>query len=176
MVIHLYIFQFGEECDGLLRPLSRTLRVYCPDREEEYRMGNSVTKEQGAGRSSGRLPPSESVGTASDSHSPDPRPPAPPSSFYNARSGRGSRPDLSVLLGIGSSSDRDAPGPETRRETKQEREARRAEKERVARLKERERSMREEHVDGGYLVTQGVYTGTEDFNKGIVRHLMVPLL
>jgi hypothetical protein len=47
------------------------------------------------------------------------------------------------------------------------------EKERVARIKERERSMREEHVDGGYLVTQGVYTGTEDFNKAIVRQLMV---
>jgi hypothetical protein len=35
--------------------------------------------------------------------------------------------------------------------------------------------MREEHVDGGYLVTQGVYTGTEDFNKAIVRQLMVTL-
>lgn len=33
--------------------------------------------------------------------------------------------------------------------------------------------MREEHVDGGYLVTQGVYTGTEDFNKAVVRQLMV---
>ena len=29
--------------------------------------------------------------------------------------------------------------------------------------------MREEHVDGGYMVTQGVYTGTEDYSKGIVR-------
>jgi hypothetical protein len=62
---------------------------------------------------------------------------------------------------------------EHRRETKQEREARRLEKERVARLKERERSMKEEHVDGGYLVTQGVYVGTEDFNKAVVRQLMV---
>ena len=50
---------------------------------------------------------------------------------------------------------------------------RKAEKERVAREKERERSMREEHVDGGYLVTQGVYIGTEDYNKGVVRQLMV---
>jgi hypothetical protein len=33
--------------------------------------------------------------------------------------------------------------------------------------------MREESVDGGYLVTQGVYTGIEDYNKAIVRHLMV---
>lgn len=62
---------------------------------------------------------------------------------------------------------------ETRRETKQEREARKLEKERVAREKERERSMREENVDGGYLVTQGVYTGIEDYNKGVVRQLMV---
>lgn len=54
-----------------------------------------------------------------------------------------------------------------------EREARKAEKERTTRLKERERSMKEENVDGGYLVTQGVYVGTEDFNKGIVRQLMV---
>lgn len=35
--------------------------------------------------------------------------------------------------------------------------------------------MREEHVDGGYLVTQGVYVGTEDFNKAVVRQLMVIL-
>lgn len=33
--------------------------------------------------------------------------------------------------------------------------------------------MKTEHVDGGYLVTQGVYVGTEDFNKPIVRQLMV---
>ena len=67
----------------------------------------------------------------------------------------------------------ETPTLETRRASKQEREARRLEIERVAREKERERSMREEHVDGGYLVTQGVYTGIEDYNKGIVRQLMV---
>ncbi|KAL3475331.1 hypothetical protein BJX99DRAFT_159201 [Aspergillus californicus] len=90
-----------------------------------------------------------------------------------SRSHRSSRPDLSIL-GIGGNSDRDvATILEHRRETKQEREARRLEKERAARLKEREMSMREEHVDGGYLVTQGVYTGTEDFNKAIVRQLMI---
>ena len=33
--------------------------------------------------------------------------------------------------------------------------------------------MRDESVDGGYLVTQGVYTGTEDFSKATVRQLMV---
>ena len=70
--------------------------------------------------------------------------------------------------------DREAqPAPERPRETKQEREARKTEKERQARVKERERSMREEGVDGGYLVTLGVYTGTEDFNKGVVRQLQV---
>ena len=31
-------------------------------------------------------------------------------------------------------------------------------------------------MDGGYLVTQGVYVGTEDFNKAVVRRLMVILL
>ncbi|KNG83084.1 protein sip5 [Aspergillus nomiae NRRL 13137] len=89
-----------------------------------------------------------------------------------SRSTRGSRPDLSIL-GIGGSSERDVATLEHRRETKQEREARRLERERVARVKERERSMREEHVDGGYLVTQGVYTGTEDFSKAMVRQLMI---
>lgn len=89
---------------------------------------------------------------------------------YSTRNHRGSRPDLS-FLGIGSNSSNNDP-PE-RRETKQEREARKLEKERVARAKERERSIREEHVDGGFLVTMGVYTGPEDFNKAIVRQLMV---
>ncbi|KAJ5986862.1 hypothetical protein N7451_011227 [Penicillium sp. IBT 35674x] len=93
--------------------------------------------------------------------------------YQSSRSGRSSRPDLS-LLGIGSGHhDRDMAALEHRRETKQEREARRLEKERAARVKERERSMKEEHVDGGYLVTQGVYVGTEDFNKAVVRQLMI---
>lgn len=89
-----------------------------------------------------------------------------------SRSGRANGPDLS-LLGFGPSPEREMAVLEHRRETRQEREARRLEKERVARVKERERSMREEHVDGGYLVTQGVYVGTEDFNKAVVRQLMV---
>ena len=87
--------------------------------------------------------------------------------------GRGSRPDLTSLLGIRSGPPPDLPSLETRRASKQEREARKLELERAARVKERERSMKEEHVDGGYLVTQGVYTGIEDYNKGIVRQLMV---
>lgn len=87
---------------------------------------------------------------------------------------RSSRHDL-LFLGLGANSERDTANVETRRETKQEREARKLEKERAARLLERERSMREEHVDGGYLVTQGVYVGIEDYNKMIVRQLMVRL-
>ena len=102
-------------------------------------------------------------------------PPPPAHPIYSSRTGRGSRPDLSALLGIssGNHTEREVTGLETRRETKQEREIRKAEKERIARERERERSMREEHVDGGYLVTQGVYTGTEDYNKSVVRQLMV---
>ena len=90
---------------------------------------------------------------------------------FTSRGARGSRPDLAFL---GLARDRDqAAAPERPRETKQEREARKVEKERQARLKEREKSLREEHVDGGYLVTLGTYTGPEDFNKGIVRQLQV---
>ncbi|KAF2872190.1 hypothetical protein BDV95DRAFT_628588 [Massariosphaeria phaeospora] len=90
---------------------------------------------------------------------------------YGSRSGRGSRPDLS-FLGIGGSSERD-PALEPRRETKAEREARKLEKERALRDLERERSIRDEGVDGGYLVTLGVYTGPEDFSKPVVRQLQV---
>ncbi|KAK2741571.1 SNF1-interacting protein [Myotisia sp. PD_48] len=91
----------------------------------------------------------------------------------SSRQLRGSRPDLS-FLGLGSHNNGgDTPTIEHRRETKQERDARKREKERAARLKERERSMKEEHVDGGYLVTQGVYVGVEDFSKAIVRQLMI---
>ncbi|QSS62677.1 C2H2 zinc finger domain-containing protein [Histoplasma capsulatum] len=88
----------------------------------------------------------------------------------SSRHFRGSRPDLS-FLGIGPAVDRDS--FVERKETKQERDARRLARERAARIKERERSMKEEHVDGGYLVTQGVYTGVEDFNKAVVRQLMI---
>jgi hypothetical protein len=83
-----------------------------------------------------------------------------------------SRPDLSPL-GLSSSSSRPHDAPFERRETRQEREARKLEKERAARIKERERSMKEEHVDGGYLVTMGIYTAPEDFNKQVVRQLQV---
>ncbi|KAI1166659.1 hypothetical protein F5B18DRAFT_26154 [Nemania serpens] len=88
---------------------------------------------------------------------------------------RPSRPDLSPfgIAVTGASSSRQQDVPFERRETKQEREARKLEKERVARIKERERSMKEEHVDGGYLVTMGIYTAPEDFNKPAVRQLQI---
>ncbi|KAK2797335.1 hypothetical protein FQN50_009230 [Emmonsiellopsis sp. PD_5] len=140
-------------------------------------MGNTATKEARSslgpsGRhghmrgSSGSAVDSASHGRQQQSEHPSEHPYSGGSSSRH----RGSRPDLS-FLGIGPSSERSAPSE--RRETKHEREARRLERERAARLKERERSMREEHVDGGYLVTQGVYTGIEDFNKPIVRQLMI---
>ncbi|KAK6586301.1 hypothetical protein PZA11_001358 [Diplocarpon coronariae] len=127
-------------------------------------MGNSSTKEA---RSSDSTPPNAlrhpdsggASGTSADRSARE----------YSSRGNRGSRPDLS-FLGIGSSSQNDVP---ERRETKQEREARKLEKEKVARIKERERSLKEEHIDGGFLVTMGVYTGPEDFNKVIVRQLMI---
>ncbi|EAS33405.3 protein SIP5 [Coccidioides immitis RS] len=86
----------------------------------------------------------------------------------SSRALRGGRSDF-ALLGLGAERE----PVEHRRETRQEREARKREKENAARIKERQRSMKEEHVDGGYLVTQGVYVGTEDFNKAIVRQLMI---
>ncbi|OJD16506.1 protein SIP5 [Emergomyces pasteurianus Ep9510] len=138
-------------------------------------MGNTSTKEarpsvgtsgrNGQGRDS--LAGAVTLGGQSHLHNPS-------ENLYpggSSRHLRGSRPDLS-FLGIGPAFERDGSVAE-RKETKQERDARRLARERAARIKERERSMREEHVDGGYLVTQGVYTGTEDFNKGVVRQLMI---
>lgn len=90
------------------------------------------------------------------------------------RSRRASRPDIGIGLSFGgSSSSRHQDAPFEHRETKQEKEARRLERERVARVKERDRSMKEEHVDGGYLVTMGIYTSSEDFSKPVVRQLQV---
>ena len=130
-------------------------------------MGNNSTKESRGPESPSLRRPDSAGGTSG---------PASPleghhANVYTRTAGTSSRHDLS-FLGIRSSSNITSDVPE-RRETKQEREARKLEKERVARVKERERSKREEHVDGGYLVTMGVYTGTEDFSKPIVRQLMV---
>jgi hypothetical protein len=97
--------------------------------------------------------------------------------MYSARTGRGSRHDLSFLGigGGGANTERD-PALEPRRETKAEREARKLEKERVLRAQERERSIKEEGVDGAFLVTLGTYTGPEDFSKPTVRQLQVHLI
>lgn len=134
-------------------------------------MGNSSTKESRGPDSpaSLRRPGSPGGGTSGPTSSTEGH-----QANTNTRTGAtsSSRPDLS-FLGLRSSSNTASSAVPERRETKQEREARKLEKERVARLKERERSIKEEHVDGGYLVTMGVYTGTEDFNKPIVRQLMI---
>ena len=124
-------------------------------------MGNSNTKESRPDGDGSRRPSLVDSGAGREQSS------------RSAR--RSSRAADLGLFGLGSSSrDRDrSDAPFERRETKQEREARRLERERVARAKERERSMREEHVDGGYLVTLGTYTGTEDFSKPVVRQLQV---
>ena len=143
-------------------------------------MGNSSTKEQRPppGRSSSaqaesaRQPHSRSVSESSGLPSQPGTASLSTSGISPSRPGRGSRPDLS-FLGLSHGSERDVASLETRRDARQERETRRLERERAARQKERERSMREEGVDGGYLVTQGVYTGTEDYSKSIVRRLMV---
>ena len=135
-------------------------------------MGNSSSKDS---KGSGSNKRDKDASTASSSRNDTQQPVAeasPSRPTYSSRARRHSRPDLS-FLGIGGNSEQDPTTLEARRETKQEREARKLEKERVTRLKERERSMKEEHVDGGYVVTQGVYTGIEDFNKPLVRQLMV---
>ncbi|KAF2712777.1 hypothetical protein K504DRAFT_464840 [Pleomassaria siparia CBS 279.74] len=95
------------------------------------------------------------------------------SGVYNVRTGRGARHDISFLgIGSGANTERD-PALEPRRETKAEREARKLEKDRAQRALDRERSLREEGVDGGFLVTLGTYTGPEDFNKSVVRQLQI---
>ncbi|KAH9883465.1 hypothetical protein F4778DRAFT_801924 [Xylariomycetidae sp. FL2044] len=90
------------------------------------------------------------------------------------RSRRATRQELTALgLLSGGSSSRQHDAPFERRETRQEKEARRLEKEKAARIKERERSMKEEHVDGGYVVTTGIYNASEDFSKPVVRQLQI---
>jgi hypothetical protein len=138
-------------------------------------MGNSQGKEEGhsSGRHHGRRSSSH---TAISPTSPSAAGPSGPahersgSGIYGSRTGRGSTSFLGI--GGGSSELRDA-ALEPRRETKAEREARKLEKDRVIRAQEREQSLREEGVDGGFLVTLGVYTGPEDFSKATVRQLQV---
>lgn len=127
-------------------------------------MGNQPTKEAGAGER-------RQAGGSSTSNQP-------PAQGLD-RNRRMSRGDLSLLGITGSSmSSRDRnrrreDAPFVHRETKAEREARKLAREREIRAVERERSMKEENVDGGYLVTLGTYTGTEDYSKPVVRQLLV---
>ncbi|KAL2265950.1 hypothetical protein VTJ83DRAFT_5302 [Remersonia thermophila] len=134
-------------------------------------MGNASTKESRAGDASHRshhAAPQTSHDTGSGSMSRSDR-------GSSSRRNRVSRGDLGLILGLssGGGSSSQAEPPYERRETRQEREARRLERERIARIAERERSMKEEHVDGGFLVTMGTYNSPEDFNKAIVRQLQI---
>lgn len=131
-------------------------------------MGNASTKESRGGDAGNRAHHhggTREAGGSTSLHSDR-------SSSRRNRTGRG---ELGGLLGLSSAGGSQADPPYERRETKQEREARRLERDRVARIAERERSMKEEHVDGGYLVTLGTYSSPEDFNKQIVRQLVVRL-
>lgn len=133
-------------------------------------MGNASTKEARGGDGSSRTHHSAAAREAGSGTSLR-------SDRVSSRRNRVSRGDLGGILGLGSGgSGSQSEPPYERRETKQEREARRLERDRVARIAERERSMKEEHVDGGYLVTMGTYTSPEDFNKHIVRQLQVRLV
>jgi hypothetical protein len=140
-------------------------------------MGNHQSKERGS--SGPQQPDFASAGQSeqsnSSSHSSRPRLSDPLiSSDRPAARSRAARHDLSLFGNLSrNATEIDPASPEARKETKAEREARKLKKEREAREKERERSVREENVDGGYLVTMGVYTGTEDFSKPTVRQLMV---
>ncbi|KUI69995.1 Protein sip-5 [Cytospora mali] len=134
-------------------------------------MGNTNAKESRSGDasgSSGHRHHRTSLAPAFDPSSHDRS-----SSGHRSRN-RASRNDLGTLLGIGTISSSSRPDPSyERRETKQEREARRLERERIQRVKDRERSIREENVDGGYLVTMGVYVGPEDYSKQVVRQMQI---
>lgn len=120
-------------------------------------MGNAATKEA---RGHGHSDSGNGRSSARHTH---------PS--HNTSRYRGGRNDGSFWgLGIGYDGER----PNVMyKETRQEREARRAERERAARVAERERSTKEENVDGGFLVALGIYVGAEDWNKSIVRRLIV---
>lgn len=128
-------------------------------------MGNANTKES-RGDDSGRRGLHSALDAAGVGSSTQ-------SGRESSRRNRNTRHEITELLGRAAGGSGSRAEHHERRETKQEREARRLEKERVARLQERERSMKEEHVDGGYLVTMGTYVGPEDFNKQIVRQLMI---
>lgn len=125
-------------------------------------MGNSSTKEAGDGRARSSSLRQPGAGATSEGN-PIPGDSSRHHPVATTRT-RSSRHEAAA------SSD---PALEPRKETRAEREARKAEKERQVRAKERERSLKEESIDGGYLVTLGVYVGPEDFSKAMVRQLQV---
>lgn len=139
---------------------------------------SSKTKTPAHARNASSQSQTQGLQSAQSASVPTSTPPPPQAQLLSHRAGlahahrvpRTTRPDLPFLGLVGQ---RENATPDKPRETRQEREARKLEKERQARLKERERSMREESVDGGYLVTVGVYTGVEDFSKPTVRQLQV---
>lgn len=130
-------------------------------------MGNTPAKESRTG----------DAATSHRHHRSSIAPSFDPSASRDARGSRlrnrSSRNDIGTILGIGPATSSRVETTHERRETKAEREARRLERERLNRVKEREKSLREENVDGGYLVTMGVYVGPEDFSKLVVRQLQV---
>ncbi|KAF8250929.1 hypothetical protein K440DRAFT_113436 [Wilcoxina mikolae CBS 423.85] len=89
---------------------------------------------------------------------------------YSSRSSRSRHNLEQTLFGLG------AGGREAR---ERDREAERAAREQrkkereEERQREREKSRKEESLDGGFLVTHGVYSGLEDFKDKIVRHFMI---
>lgn len=137
-------------------------------------MGNSSSKDASGGRASGRR--SEVAGdndaAPASPHHPSERVLTTIYGPGGSSSRRGSRHEI-PFLHLGRDRNVEAQTPQRPKETRQEKEARRAERERQARLKERERSIKEEHVDGGFLVTLGTYTGPEDFSKPVVRQLQI---
>ncbi|KAA8892787.1 hypothetical protein FN846DRAFT_626080, partial [Sphaerosporella brunnea] len=132
-------------------------------------MGNSATKERSV---SPDQPPASSMRrpgrSNGESSSHLGRLSALGSESYTARSSR-SRHNLETsLFSLGTREHRER----DREAEKAAKEARRKQRE-EERQRERERSRMEESIDGGFLVTHGVYSGTEDFKDRIVRHLMI---
>lgn len=142
-------------------------------------MGNNPTKESRSAPQVEVQRPLEQTISASSSHRPSASTVQTTSTSSQGESGSGrrrgsSRHEISLFrIGSGQPHEPDPSDPSARRETRAEREARKREKERELRAIERERSIKDEGVDGGYLVTLGTYTGPEDFSKTVVRQLMI---
>jgi hypothetical protein len=135
-------------------------------------MGNQSSKERPQSPHQRTASASTAGGSSLHQHISTPAPPDQNTERSTGSRRRSSRHEIG-LFSLGVRQDFDPASPESRRETKPERDARKLEKERAQRAVDRERSIREENVDGGFLVTLGTYTGTEDFSKPTVRRLQV---